>query len=96
VWVALGQVGFYLTILVTFTFYIRRQIGNRVWHLIHFLSYAAFAMALLHGVGSGTDSSNLWISWMYWLGGLSMLGLTVHRMMVKQHSLSPARQARQS
>src|SRR6478735_3221776 len=49
-WVALGQIGLYLCILVTFTFYIRRQLGNHLWHVIHFASYGMFAFALLHGL----------------------------------------------
>lgn len=82
-WVTLGQIGIYLTILVTFTFYIRKQIGNRTWHLIHYLSYAAFAATLLHGVFSGTDTGNVWVNWMYWLAGISLLALTAYRVAVE-------------
>jgi len=82
VWVGLGQIGFYLTLLVTFTFYVRKQLGNHAWHAIHYLSYLVFALALLHGVTSGTDSGNGWVSLLYWLGGISMLVLTIHRMMI--------------
>jgi predicted ferric reductase len=79
-WIALGQIGLYLSILVTFTFYIRKQMGNRLWHIIHYLSYPVFATALLHGVFSGTDSGNVWILAMYWAGAASLLALTVHRL----------------
>src|SRR5437868_651190 len=68
IWVGLGQIAFYLLLLVTFTFYIRRQIGNRLWHGIHYLSYLVFAMILLHGLLSGTDSANPWVFWMYIAG----------------------------
>ena len=34
----LGQIGFYLSVPVTFTFYVRKQIGNHLWHGIHYLS----------------------------------------------------------
>jgi predicted ferric reductase len=78
-WIALGQVGLYLTMLVSFTFYIRKQMGNRLWHIIHFLSYPLFAIALLHGLFSGTDSGNIWVLGMYWGGAASLLALTVHR-----------------
>ena len=87
-WVALGQIGFYLLIPVTFTFYIRRQIGNYAWRMIHFLSYAVFAMALFHGLSSGTDSSNVWVNWMYWLGAISLTALTIYRVAIKQMSLA--------
>ncbi|MEO8288374.1 MAG: hypothetical protein ABI670_18270 [Chloroflexota bacterium] len=83
-WVALGQIGLYLSVLVTFTFYVRKQIGNRTWHLIHLLSYGVFAMSLLHGLLSGTDSSNLWVVAMYWASGVSLLGFTIHRMTMRK------------
>jgi len=79
-WVALGQIGLYLCILVTFTFYIRKQMGNRLWHIVHYLSYPVFAFALLHGLFSGTDSGNVWVLGMYWVGAASLLALTVHRL----------------
>src|SRR5919201_105389 len=46
-WVALGQIAIYMLVPVTFTFYVRRQIGHRLWRLTHFLSYPVFALALL-------------------------------------------------
>jgi predicted ferric reductase len=81
---ALGQIALYLSVLVTVTFYVRKQIGNRAWHLIHFLSYGVFALALVHGLTSGTDSGNPWISGLYWVSGLSLLALTLHRFMRRQ------------
>jgi predicted ferric reductase len=89
VWVGLGQIAFYLLLLVTFTFYVRRQIGNRLWHWIHYVSYVVFAMILAHGLLSGTDSGNTWVFWMYWLSGASLAALTIHRLSAKQ--VSPAK-----
>ncbi len=87
-WVALGQIGLYMLLPVTFTFYIRKRIGNHAWRAIHFLSYAVFAMTLFHGLGSGTDSTNIWVNWMYWLGAVSLAALTIYRVAVKQMSLA--------
>lgn len=78
-WTGIGQVALYLSVLVSFTFYVRRQIGYRMWRLIHFLSYALFLMALVHGIYSGTDSSSVWVSWMYWLTGTSLIALNINR-----------------
>ncbi len=83
-WVGLGQVALHLSVLVSFTFYIRRQIGTKLWRLVHFLSFATFAMSLLHGVLSGTDTANPWLLSMYRLSGLSLLALTSYRVMVAQ------------
>ena len=34
-WVGLGQLAFYLALIVTFSFYVRRTIGVRAWRLLH-------------------------------------------------------------
>ncbi len=94
IWVSIGQVALYLFIPVTFTFYVRKHIGNRMWHLIHFASYAVFALSLMHGLFSGTDSANIWVSSMYWVTGASLLGLTVHRVLVKNFMPKQAKAAR--
>jgi predicted ferric reductase len=78
-WVGIGQVALYVSALVSFTFYVRRRIGNRAWHVIHFLSYGLFALALLHGVFAGTDTSNVWVAEMYWFSAVSLALLTIFR-----------------
>jgi predicted ferric reductase len=59
VWVALGILGFYLSLLVSLTFYIRTWIGYGMFRLIHYASLIAYGAAALHGLMSGTDSP-LW------------------------------------
>jgi predicted ferric reductase len=81
-WVGLGQVGFYLTAVVTFSFYVRKRITPRVWRSIHFLSFISFAFALLHGITSGTDTSTLWAQSLYWVTGIIFLFLLVYRILV--------------
>ncbi|MFL5732587.1 MAG: hypothetical protein ACJ78Q_05240 [Chloroflexia bacterium] len=80
-WVGIGQIAIYLCILVTFTFYVRKQISNRLWHIIHYLSYAVFALTLAHSLFSGTDSNNPWIFSLYWLTTASLVVLTAHRLL---------------
>src|SRR2546422_736321 len=58
--VGLGQIGLYLLALVTASFYVRRWIGARAWRALHYLSFAVFMLALIHGVVSGADSGSLW------------------------------------
>ena len=59
-WVGLGQIGLYLSLLVTLTFYARKQLGAQHWRTIHLLSYAAFMLVMAHGLFSGTDSVTSW------------------------------------
>jgi sulfoxide reductase heme-binding subunit YedZ len=56
IWVGIGVIGFYLTLLVTITFYLRKQIGMRAFRLIHVLSLVGYLGATLHGIYAGTDS----------------------------------------
>ncbi len=56
-WVGLGIFGFYIFLLVTVTFYIRRMIGTRAFRGIHLLSLLGYVGATLHGLYAGTDSA---------------------------------------
>lgn len=82
VWVGLGQVAFYLMIIVAFSFYIRKRIGHKTWRVIHYISFAIFGLTLLHGLLSGTDSPEAWARGLYWASGVSLLFLTVYRVLV--------------
>jgi sulfoxide reductase heme-binding subunit YedZ len=60
-WLGLGAIAFELLIAIVATSLLRRYIGARVWRGIHWLAYASWPVAVLHGVGTGTDSSALWM-----------------------------------
>jgi predicted ferric reductase len=81
-WVGIGQIGFYIWLLVVLSFYVRSRIGTRSWRLIHYASYLLMIMAMLHGITSGTDSSAPWAAWMYWFAGGSLLFLTIYRVFI--------------
>ncbi len=74
--IALGVLAFYLTLVVTFTFYIRQRIGQRVWRLIHYGSFGVFALSLLHGILSGTDTGTVWALVIYAGSALAIGWLT--------------------
>jgi predicted ferric reductase len=83
-WVGLGQIGLYLMVLVTVSFYVRRWIGARAWRILHYLSFAVFVMALFHGVVSGTDTGTLWALVMYAGSALSVAGMTIYRIVARR------------
>ena len=85
VWVGIGTIGLYLTLLVSITFYIRRWIGQKTFRLIHLVSYIAFIAAALHGLFAGTDSPLLSVQVMYLATALSVVFLTVYRIAVRKH-----------
>jgi len=64
-WVGIGVIAFYLTLVVTVTFYLRRYIGVRAFRLIHGLSMIAYLGATLHAIYAGTDSPLLTTQFLY-------------------------------
>lgn len=79
-WVGIGQIGFYVWVIVALSFYIRSAIGQKTWRVLHYLSFAMYLMGLIHGLFSGTDSSAHWAQWYYWISGGSVLFLFIYRM----------------
>lgn len=88
-WVGIGQIGIYLMALVTISSYIRRWIGPRSWRLLHYLSYLAFALALGHGIFSGSDTGTPWANAIYAASGLSLLVLTIYRVVWSPRAAAP-------
>ncbi|MFN8434527.1 MAG: ferric reductase-like transmembrane domain-containing protein [Anaerolineales bacterium] len=70
-WTGIGIIAFYLTALVTITFYVRKWISMKTFRVIHYLSVAAYFGSLLHSVYAGTDTSLTWVQWMY--GGTTLV-----------------------
>lgn len=59
-WLGLGGVSMYLVAAVIVTSLLRDRIGQRTWRLVHWAAYLAWPMAVLHGLGTGTDAVALW------------------------------------
>ena len=54
-WLGLGTLAFDLLLLVTITSLMRARMKHRSWRLVHLLAYAAWGVAVGHGLGIGTD-----------------------------------------
>jgi len=70
--VGVGQVAFYVTLIVTASFYVRRFIGQRAWRVLHVTTFLAYAGATAHGIAAGTDSGQTWAQWIY-LGSVTVV-----------------------
>ncbi len=46
----LGAAAFYCVVFVVVTSYFRSRLGSRLWKKLHYISYAAAALLLVHGV----------------------------------------------
>ena len=60
-WLGLGAVSFDLLLAVTLTSLLRRRMGFATWRTIHWLTYASWPIALLHGFGTGSDVKSGWL-----------------------------------
>jgi sulfoxide reductase heme-binding subunit YedZ len=57
VWVGLGTIAFDLLLVVTLTSLLRLRLPYRLWRAVHWSTYAAWPVALLHFLKTGTDTS---------------------------------------
>ena len=74
-WVGVGQLSFYIWLIVALSFYIRPLIGQKTWRLLHYLSFAMYIMGIFHGLFSGTDTAAGWAQTYYWVSFGSLLFL---------------------
>jgi methionine sulfoxide reductase heme-binding subunit len=59
-WLGLGALAVDLLIAIVVTSLLRRRVGYRVWQAVHLTSWLAWPVAVLHGLGTGSDSQNGW------------------------------------
>jgi Ferric reductase like transmembrane component len=60
-WLGFGAVAFDLLLALVVTSLLRARIGYRAWRAVHWLAYASWPFALVHGLGSGSDSRFGWL-----------------------------------
>jgi len=60
-WLGLGAISFDLLLAVTITSMLRQRMGYASWRAIHWLTYASWPIALLHGFGTGSDVKDTWL-----------------------------------
>jgi methionine sulfoxide reductase heme-binding subunit len=60
-WLGLGAAAFDLLLAVTITSMLRQRMGYGSWRAVHWLTYASWPVALLHGLGTGSDVKTTWM-----------------------------------
>jgi len=60
VWLGLGAVASDLLIALIVTSIARQRIGYRAWRVVHWAAYACWPIALVHGLGTGSDARRGW------------------------------------
>lgn len=60
IWMGVGVIGAELFLALVITSLLRDRLGYRTWRLTHWLAYASWPLALVHGLGTGSDSRTAW------------------------------------
>lgn len=73
-WLGLGTLSFDLILALTLTSLIRRRLGYTTWRTVHWFAYASWPVAVLHGIGTGSDTK---VAWMLALTALCVAAVVV-------------------
>jgi methionine sulfoxide reductase heme-binding subunit len=60
-WLGLGTIALDLGVALIATSLLRKRLGVRAWRAVHWLAYLCWPVALLHGLGTGTDNGTWWL-----------------------------------
>ena len=73
-WLGLGALALDILLAVAVTSMVRRRLGYRAWRAIHWSAYVCWPLALVHGLGTGTDTT---VPWMLALTAASVLAVLI-------------------
>lgn len=79
-WTGLGSIALYLSVALTASFYVRKHIGQKLWRKLHYLTFAAYLLALAHAIMAGSDSGAIVSVLLYWSTGFVSLFLVYYRL----------------
>ncbi len=60
-WLGLGAAAFDLVIALIATSLLRPWINARLWRLVHWVAYVCWPVAMVHSLGTGTDTRKGWM-----------------------------------
>jgi sulfoxide reductase heme-binding subunit YedZ len=60
-WLGLGALSFDILLALAVTSLLRRRLGYRSWRAVHWLAYVSWPIAVLHGLGTGSDTKIWWM-----------------------------------
>jgi sulfoxide reductase heme-binding subunit YedZ len=60
-WLGFGALAFDLLLALIVTSLLRARLGLRAWRAVHWAAYVCWPVAVLHGLGTGTDARSAWL-----------------------------------
>ena len=84
-WLALGIVATDLLLVVVGTSLLRHRLNLRMWRWVHLSTYASWGIAVVHGLGIGTDTGAPWSNLLYAGSVGVVLTAVLARLAVRHH-----------
>ena len=90
-----------LMVALLVTSLLRARLGHQAWRTVHWLAYACWPLALVHGFAAGSDTGTVWARAVYVVSLLAVVAAVAWRLRrrpvarptpISPHSLSPSRQ----
>ncbi|GAC1348271.1 MAG: hypothetical protein NVS3B14_01620 [Ktedonobacteraceae bacterium] len=64
-WMALGIVAFYIGLAIGLSTWLRPHIGYKLWRSLHVFTLLLFALVVVHGIATGSDTRTWWGALIY-------------------------------
>jgi methionine sulfoxide reductase heme-binding subunit len=80
VWTSLGILAFWMMLLLGLSYYARTRIGVQRWRKLHSFAALAWLLGLVHALGEGTDSGQVWFLAMIAVAAVPALVLLLARL----------------
>src|SRR3954467_8515954 len=74
-WLGLGALALDLLAALSVTSLLRARIGLRAWRAVHWVAYACWPIAVVHGIGMGAAASG-WLLWLT-IGCVALAGVAL-------------------
>jgi sulfoxide reductase heme-binding subunit YedZ len=81
-WLGLGATAFDLLLAVAITSGLRQRLGYRPGRAVHWLAYGTWPIAVLHGLGTGSDATRGWMTIVYVLCAVAVLVAALSRIAI--------------
>lgn len=75
-WLGLGAIALDLMLAIVITSLLRPRINLRLWRAVHWTAYGSWPVALVHALGTGTDTRHGWLV-AFPLGCMAAAGVAV-------------------
>jgi sulfoxide reductase heme-binding subunit YedZ len=93
--IAFGILAAELLIALAVTNRLRRVLPRRIWRGAHYLNFAVWASATIHGISAGTDNATMWLMAIYVSAIATVSGLAYWRF-AEPPSAGPPEQPRRT